>query len=202
MKSINKMKYTLMIAIVLTLMLSACGAKATPTPDIMATANAAASTMIAETQAAMPSDTPAPTPTDTSQPSPTIPPLPTTPLIIASPTVPPVSGNCENQPITRSKGDKAANILIKNKTPVTLGFNLYLTPNSFGDCGNWYAADGIPPNGSLLVTGVLPLGCYYANAWTLSGKPDFKNFGYPFCVTITDRFTIIATVTTISFSPY
>ena len=49
MKSIQ-LKPVLLIAIVLTVILSACGAKATPTPDVQATAMAAASTMIAETR--------------------------------------------------------------------------------------------------------------------------------------------------------
>lgn len=195
MKSI-KMKYTLIIAVVLTLILSACGAKAaTPTPDIMATANSAASTMIAQTQEAMPTDTPAPTATNTPEPSPTIPPLPTSPILITPTVPPPVGGNCSG-PIERSPGDKAATLLWKNKTNQLVAIQLYLVMNAFGDCGNWSST--LPAGQSLMVTS-LPLGNYYASAWNLSGKPDWKNLGYPFGTGFnTDKFTIIVTVQTVS----
>jgi hypothetical protein len=197
MKSI-KMKHTLVFAVVLALALSACGAaKATPTPDVMATANAAASTMIAETQEAMPTDTPIPPTaisTDTPQPSPTIPPLPTS-SILASPTVPPpAGGNCSG-PIERSKGDKAATIMWKNKTNQLITIQLHLNANAFGDCGNWSTTLG---GGQSLLLTDKPLGCYYASAWNQSGKPDWQNLGYPFCTGFnTDKFTLIATVQTI-----
>jgi hypothetical protein len=201
-------KPIMIVATVLAFVLSACGAKAAPTIDaaqVQASAVAAANTMVAMTQAAAPTETLAPptvAATDTPLPTPTIPPLPTISQILASATLPASSGdNCKTQPITFSRGEKSANILINNKTDVTMGFNLYLVKNAFGDCGNWYAPIGIKPHSSLQVTKI-PVGCYYASAWTLAGKPDFQNYGYSFCDTITDKFTINATVDTISFQSY
>ena len=197
MKSIQ-MKYTLIIAIVLTLILSACGAKAaTPTPDIMATANAAASTMIAETQSAMPTETPIPptaVPTDTSQPSPTIPPLPTSPVLATPTTAPVAGGNCSG-PIQRSKGDKAATFLVKNKTSQLVTVSFQLKPNAFGDCGYWSTV--ISANDSVFPSD-LPLGCYNVYAFNQTGKPDWQNGYWNLCTGFnTDKFTLILSVTTI-----
>jgi hypothetical protein len=202
-------KPMMIVATVLAFVLSACGAKAVPTIDpaqVQASAMAAANTMVAMTQAAIPTETLAPptvAATDTPQPTPTIPPLPTIAQFLASATPASSSGgdNCKTQLITFSRGERSAFIVINNKTGVTLGFNLYLIKNAFGDCGNWYAPDGIKPHNSIQVTNI-PVGCYYASAWTLAGKPDFQNYGYPFCDTIPDKFTINATVDTISFQSY
>ncbi|HEY9151299.1 MAG TPA: hypothetical protein VIN60_00320 [Anaerolineales bacterium] len=205
MKSI-KMKPILLIATVAAFLLSACGAKAVPTIDpaqVQASAVAAANTIVAMTQAAMPTETPVPpteTPTDTPQPTPTIPPLPTS-LVLASPTTAPASssssGDCQFLKV--SKGEKMAYIVVNNRTNVLMGVTFYLKKNTFGDCGYW--SSQINPNGTLYITN-LPTGCYYVGTWTLSGKPDFQNLGYPFCDTIPDKFTINATVGTISFVPY
>ena len=73
-----KSKSMLTMITVLVLLLSACGAKAIPTIDpalVQASAVAAASTMVAMTQAGMPTETstpPAVAPTETPQPTPTI----------------------------------------------------------------------------------------------------------------------------------
>ncbi len=120
MKSIQ-LKPMLFIAIVLTFILSACGAKAVPTVDpaqVQASAVAAANTIVAMTQAALPTQTPVPptvAATDTPQPTPTIPALPTSP-ILASPTTAPASsssGDCSY--LSVSKGEKTANMLVNNK---------------------------------------------------------------------------------------
>src|SRR5258708_33187303 len=181
MKSI-KMKPIYLIATVLFLTLSACGAKATPTPDVMATANAAASTMIAETQAAMPTDTPIPptdTPTDTPEPSPTIPPIPS-PQVFASPTtaVSSNSGGACNGPIQRSKGDTAADFLINNKASQLVTISLQLKKNAFGDCGYWSTV--LSSHGSYQQTS-LPLGCYNVYSFNQTGKPDFQNGYWNLC---------------------
>ena len=204
MKSIQ-LKPILFIAIVLAYMLSACGAKAVPTVDpaqVQASAVAAANTMVAMTQAAIPTQTPVPptvAATDTPQPTPTIPALPTSP-ILASPTTAPVSssgGNCSY--LSVSKGERKAYILVVNKTNELIGVTFYLKTNAFGDCGYW--SSQVNPHASLSITN-LPQGCYYFGTWTLSGKPDFQNLGYPFCDTIPDKFTITATVDTNTFNGY
>jgi hypothetical protein len=180
------MKPILIFVIVLAFTLSACGAKATPTPDVMATANAAASTMIAETQAAMPTVPPIPPteiPTETPQPTPTIPPLPTVP-VLASPTRVPViggGGECSGT-ISTSKGEGTATLVINNNTKVLLGVSLYLHKNSFGDCGFWSSPAGIPPNSSVTISNFpASNSCYHVTAWTLAGKPIFKTSN-DFCI--------------------
>jgi hypothetical protein len=186
------MKPILIIATLLTFLLSACGAKATPTPDVQATAISAASTMVAETQAAMPTETPIPptdTPTDTPQPTPTIPPLPTS-QVIASPTVAP-SGGTSGDPchgyLNVSKGDKLATILVNNKTNKLIGLSFRLYKNAFGDCGYWSTTMGA--SSSKLITN-LPIGCYDVNAFVLG--QGFQNYTY-YCDTIPDKYTLNVT---------
>jgi hypothetical protein len=199
------MKLTLIIITVLAFMLSACGAKATPTPDVMATANASASTMIAETQAAMPTEPPVllPTeaPTESPQPSPTIPPLPTVP-VLASPTVaaPKGSGGECSGTISTSKGESTATIVINNNTKVLLGVSLYLNKNSFGDCGYWSSPAGIPANSSVTLSNFpASNSCYHVTAWTLAGKPIFKTAN-DFCIRFNAiQFRLNVTTTGISF---
>ncbi|MFZ1042550.1 MAG: hypothetical protein WCA79_11090 [Anaerolineales bacterium] len=193
------MKPTLIIATVLTLMLSACAPKAVPTIDpaqVQASAVAAANTMVAMTQAAIPTETLAPptdTPTDTPQDTPTIPPLPTISQALASATPPPASsssgGDCAF--LSVSHGEHMAKILVNNKinAPVTVSF--YLKKNAFGDCGYW-GLTGMNPNGSTMLTN-LPQGCYSVGAWTLS-KPDRMLSATPFCDSIPDKFTINITI--------
>ena len=206
MKSM-KTKTILIIPTVLMLLLSACGAKAVPTIDpaqVQASAVAAADTIVAMTQGAAPTQTPVPptvASTDTpAQPSPTIPPISTVPLLI-TPTLAAVStsssGDCTF--LKASKGEHMAHMLANNKTNELIGITFYLKKNAFGDCGYW--SSQINPNSSLAITN-LPVGCYYVGTWTLSGKPDFQNLGYPFCDSIPDKFVINATIDTISFNPY
>jgi len=199
------MKPNLIIVTVLAFMLSACGAKVTPTPDVMGTANAAASTMIAETQAALPTETPIlPTeaPTETPQPSPTIPSLPTLP-VLASPTRAPIigggGGECSGV-ISTSKGESTATIVINNNTKVLLGVSLYLNKNSFGDCGFWSSPAGIPPNSSVTLSDFpASNSCYHVTAWTLAGKPIFKTAN-DFCIRFNAiQFRLNVTTTGISF---
>ncbi len=203
MKSIQ-LKPILFIAIVLTFMLSACGAKAVPTVDpaqVQASAVAAANTMVAMTQAAIPTQTPVPptvAATDTPQATPTIPALPTSP-ILASPTTAPASASGDCAYLSVSKGAKLTKILVVNKTGELIGVTFYLKKTKFGDCGYW--STQVSPNSSITLTN-LPQGCYSFGTWTLSGKPDFQNFGYPFCDSIPDKFTITATIDTNIFAGY
>lgn len=201
MKSI-KMKPILIIATVLAFTLSACGAKAVPTVDpamIQASAVAAANTMVAMTQAAMPTETPIPptaVSTDTPQPTPTIPPLPTS-SILASPTVVVSTsggGDCSG-PIARSNGDKMATILVKNKTNQLVTVSFQLKKNAFGDCGYWSTV--LPGNGSTFTSNT-PLGCYNVYAFNQNGKPDWQNAYFGLCTGFnTDKFTVSLSVTTI-----
>jgi hypothetical protein len=207
------MKPILIVATVLILMLSACAPKATPTVDpaqVQASAVAAASTMVAMTQAAIPTDTPVPpadTPTDTPQPTPTILPLSTAPITTVQPTLPAVpviavqptlaaaptssGGGCQFLKV--SKSEPMATFLVINQTNEEIGVTFYLQKNAFGDCGYWSST--ISSGGSLTITN-LPQGCYSFGTWTLAGKPNFQNLGYPVCANSSQKVTIKATIAT------
>ena len=182
-----------LIGAVFALLVSACSPQSTPTAapvDIQHTAEAAALTMVAETQEAVPTATPAP-PTNTA--SPTLPasstplPLPTsgTPGTVTVPTGAPTftqqapqsqptssSGgggtqdNC-NQPLTAWQGP-TANFSISNETKPegTIVLSMYVVTD-LGQCGY------------LIITGNSfsgPIGNYSAGAF-ITGKQNFKAFG-------------------------
>lgn len=189
----------LLIGAVFMLLASACAPQAAPTAnpvDVQQTAQAAAFTMVAETQLAMPSPTPVPpTATPTSAPTNTVPPLPTlstpgtqiaqgtqeTPatggLPTALPTLtaqaPPASSNTTNnqdvcnQPLTSWQGP-TANFSIVNQTRPegTIVLSMYVV-TPFNQCGY------------LVITGDSfsgPIGDYSAGAF-ITGRQNFKAFG-------------------------
>jgi hypothetical protein len=157
----------------LALMISACGAEvATPTPadpavDIQGTMAAAAFTIVAETQAALPTSTPVPpTPTVTDTPPPT-----NTPLALPSSEVtltPAPGGNtggddpCVNRPLPASVQGEVR-MRITNSTQADLSVLVYLLqagPQT--ECGyrSYTLAAGEP-----LVLNNLVEGCYTLWAW-------------------------------------
>lgn len=179
------------------MLVSACAPQGTPTAnpvDIQNTAEAAALTMVAETQAAVPTATPVP-PTETA--SPTLPPsstplpLPTSgtpggtqasiptgaPTSISTqqaPQLPPTSSSggggtqdvC-NQPLTSWQGP-TANFSIANQTQPqgTIILSMYVVTD-MGQCGY------------LIITGDSfsgPIGNYSAGAF-ITGRQNFKAFG-------------------------
>lgn len=179
----------LIIGVVLSLLISACGAQATPTAnpvDIQHTAEAAAFTMVAQTQQAIPTATPLP-PTETA----TLTPLPTlTPL--ASPTLdalnstpvgltitpqaniptftPQASGSGQdpcNQPLTAWEGPSASLHVVNETRPQgTIILSLYVV-TELGQCGYLYVTGDS-------ITG--PIGQYSAGAF-VTGRQNFKVFG-------------------------
>jgi hypothetical protein len=195
------------IIICLAFLLGACGPQATPTIDpvqVQASSVAMASTMIAETQAAIP---PTLTPTGTPLPSPT--PLPTstetpapTAAVEASPTdVPAVAGGgdpCNGPFLTHpgasdaGKSTKGASVYITNTTRASVTVALYLAKNAFGQCG--YVSYVLAPNKSVSVINVLPYGCYTASAYINDPKKPSYSTGGPACITGPDRttFTVYA----------
>jgi|SRR5215208_248702 len=180
----------LIIGAVLILLVSACAPQAAPTAnpvDIQHTAEAGAFTMVAETQAAVPTGTSVP-PTNT--PAPTVPPtetpfaLPTSSTPGGPPTniptftsqSPNTSSNTNNtnnnqdvcnQPLTSWQGP-TANFAIANLTKPqgTIVLSMYVV-TTLGQCGY------------LIVTGDSfsgPIGQYSAGAF-ITGKQNFKAFG-------------------------
>lgn len=179
----------LIIGVVLSLLISACGAQATPTVnpvDVQHTAEAAAFTMVAETQAAIPTETPLPpteAPTQTPLPtltplsSPTLDALNTTPVGLTItpqaniPTfTPQASGSGQdpcNQALTAWEGPSAnINIVNETKPKGTIVLSLYVVTD-LGQCGYLYVT-------SDSITG--PIGQYSAGAF-VDGNKDFKVFG-------------------------
>jgi hypothetical protein len=178
----------LIIGAVLILLVSACAPQAAPTAnpvDVQHTAEAGAFTMVAETQAAVPTATTAP-PTDTlvptTLPTDTPPPLPTssTPGSLPTniPTFTPQSPNAStntdtnnqdicNQALTAWQGP-TANFAIANQTKPqgTIVLSMYVV-TTLGQCGY------------LIITGDSfsgPIGQYSAGAF-ITGKQNFKAFG-------------------------
>ena len=177
----------LALAATLTLLLTACAPQGTPTvnpADIAQTAEAAAFTMVAQTQAAVPTNTPIPPtatesatalPTLTSLPSPIstgdtiVLPTPTgiPTLVQQQPTSTSDSGagteNC-NKTLTSWKVPTVNfNIVNETKPQGSVVLSMYVV-TEFGECG--YLAD--------VTQG--PVGMYSAGAF-VDGKKDFKVFG-------------------------
>jgi len=129
---------------VLAVLLSACGPQGTPTmapADVQNTAVAAAWTMVAMTNQAIPTITPLP-PTET--PSPT--PLPTfTPIALPTimgslptPTTQPVSSDPDSciKPLDTGEAGPTVRVRLENEAGGAMNVSLNLwTPNAFGQCG-------------------------------------------------------------------
>ena len=186
----------LVISTVLILLAGACAPKGTPTvnpADIAGTAQAAAFTLVAQTQQAIPTNTPIPTETASPIPLPTntVPPLPTQATLETSatgidtpaagivfptafptftPQAPSGSGNPQdacNQALTSWQGPTAHfTIVNKTKPKGTITMGIYVVTD-MGQCGN------------LVITGDSfdgPAGLYSAGAF-IDGKQHFKAFG-------------------------
>ena len=182
------------LVLLITLIMSACGAQATPTVnavDIQNTISAAAFTVVAATQAAIPTATPPPptaTFTDTPAATNTLPPLPTLEGTFTS--VPSSNSGgedpCINQPLPATLQGETVRIRIHNSTRATLALSIYLSqtlPQIV--CG--YRTYTITP-GQHLVFNDLVEGCYTLWAW----NPDPKDYfivtnGASSCI---DRFNI------------
>ena len=133
------------LILVATVILSACGAEPPPptmnAADVQNTAIAAASTMVAQTQAAVPTATPLPpteTATQTSLPTDTPLPLPTLNVTLTSTTAP-VSNNtggdpCATRVLSPEKGRETV-IRVVNTTNVTVTVSMYLEETAaHGEC--------------------------------------------------------------------
>ena len=170
----------LILGTILSLALSACGGEpAAPTlssADVGATAQAAAFTMIAETQAAIPTDTPlpptatftlTPLPTETPTSTPTVDPaIPTATFTLAPQSSAPTQDNC-NQPLT-AWTVPTIKIIVKNETQPKGEITLALSVKTAnGECGY------LPVYGGS-VSG--PEGYYGAFAW-VKGKKEFTVSG-------------------------
>ena len=169
-------------ALVLTLIISACGAgapQATPTAnlvDLQSTMFAAASTLVAETQAAIPTATPLPpTATFTNTPAFTAT-LPIMPTLGATFTPSPAgnsTGNdpCVNNVLPASLTGNTIKIRVDNPTKGTINLTVYLqSGNPQGICG--YRGYSLSAGGSLVINDLIE-GCYSLWAWNPEPKDYF-----------------------------
>jgi hypothetical protein len=167
----------------LAVLLAACGGEpAAPTlapEEVQGTAISAAFTMVAETQAAVPTNTPLP-PTET--PSPT--PLPTftalpspTPDFALLPTATQAAassgggGTCDSV-INLAEAGPQSNIRLENDSGGTASVLLYMyTPNAFAQCGSFPSNPYILQKNQQLVVSV-PKGEFYVWAYITYSDGD------------------------------
>lgn len=164
-------------ALAITLIISACGAGAAPTAsavDMQSTIAAVALTMIAGTQAAIPTATPPPpteTFTNTAPPTSTfLPPFSDLTLTPAAPGTSGGGGDCENALLPHVLEGNTVKIRINNSTKVAVNVSVYLNrtvPPAV--CG--YRAYLLGP-GEGLVLNDLVEGCFTIWAW----NPDPKGY--------------------------
>jgi len=192
------MKQALHISIFIAFLLAACGSPAEPTmtaADVQGTAVAAAWTMVAETQAAIPTATPippTPLPSATPLPTNTVPPL-------DLPTQAPTQAFAvQPSPTTQSSGDDCNHILaseapgptfplkIINETKAQVNISIYLEKTVFGECG--YRGYQLNSKGSTVVT--FPQGIIYGYAWINDTKSPTTVSGGPWHANNSDKWTV------------
>ena len=187
------------VILVLAVLLSACGAEPVPTlspVDVQNTAVAAAFTVVAQTQEAIPTATPLP-PTDT----PTATPLPTnTPVALptlgvtattvgaAAPTSSGSGGDpCATRVLSWSPAGEETIIRIANTTDAEVTVSLYLneTPGK-GECG--YRSYVLGKKSDVVITDLVQ-GCYNLWAWSTTGSKTHVNAGGGGCINNPDKWT-------------
>jgi hypothetical protein len=169
---------SLTLILMITLLISACGEATTPTVnavDIQSTMAAAAFTMIAETQSAIPTATPVPpTETPTNTPLPTETPLALPPSQVTLTPVPNSNSGggdpCVNSTLPALLQGETVRIRMTNSTEATLALSVYLsqtTPQVV--CG--YRTYTIAPEQSIVLNDLVE-GCYTLWAW----NPDPEGY--------------------------
>jgi hypothetical protein len=207
----NMKRFSILTVVAIALLISACGAPAAPTMqaiDVQNTAVAAAFTMVAETQAAIPTATPLPPtepPTQTPLPTNTPLPLPTsaTLAVISSPTTASVSSSnnststdpCATRVLSAPEG-KETTIRIVNTTKLGVTVSLYLNETaSKGACG--YRSFTIAKNNDIVFKDLVQ-GCYSLWAWSDNAKGKFTSSGYG-CINNPDKWTFEVRESNIKF---
>jgi len=186
-------KLTVLLSLLsLSAMIAGCGGGEPTVPtlsvaDVQSTAVSAAFTIVAETQAAIPTNTPLPpteTPTSTPAATNTPVPLPTLESTLTN-TPASVGGNpCDTRVLGKPLG-KNTTIKIDNLTKSRVAVSLYLNETaSHNECGYRYYE--LPKNGSTVITDLV-IGCYNLWAWNLDGKP-FNSSGSG-CINNPDKWT-------------
>lgn len=166
------------ILLALVVLLTACGPQGTPTmtsADVEGTAISSAWTMVAMTQAAIPTNTP----TEVSSPTPvaTITPVASPTLdVTLAPTLTPTtaaSGDPCNKSLVVSSGARMTRLRLQNETGAPVTLSIYLNKTAFGDCG--YRGYTLAKGAKDFVE--FPQGCYYFFAIINDPKNPGKSFG-------------------------
>jgi len=189
----------LSIILLLTLFASACSAPATPTiqaADVQNTALAAAFTLVAQTQAAIPSNTAVP---------PTLTPLPTeTPILFTTEaplTLPAqaatvtatqaaqAGGNSDpcNAPLKSNPSGRPTRIKLENQTGAPITVSLYLNLTAIGECG--FRGYNVGKGGTTTITDLVQ-GCYNASVYVNDPQKPTKSFGSG-CINNPDQWTFV-----------
>jgi hypothetical protein len=197
--------FTFTVVMVIMIITTACGAPAAPTmnaADVQSTAVAAAFTMVAQTQAAIPTATPLP-PTEppTQTPLPTNTPLALPTLEVTATTAPASnsSGNvdpCATRVLAPEKGRETV-IRVWNSTKVTITVSMYLNETeAHGECG--YRSFTLSKNNDIVFTDLVQ-GCYNLWAWSDDPKGKFNSSGFG-CINNPDKWTFEVNAATIKFT--
>lgn len=207
------MKHITFFALILIVALTttACGAQPVPTvnaADVQHTAEAAAFTMVAQTQEAMPTHTPIPpteTPTNTPVPTDT-PAAVSTVATLGSATVPTTAATistgatvdpCATRVLSYSPKGEDTIIRIANltKAPVTVSVYLNETAGA-GECG--YRSYNLTKYGDVVITDLVQ-GCYNLWAWSTDNKIHVNAGGFG-CINNPDKWTFEISENTIKFT--
>lgn len=207
------MKHITFFALILIVALTttACGAQPVPTvnaADVQHTAEAAAFTMVAQTQEAMPTNTPIPpteTPTNTPVPTDT-PAAVSTVATLGSATVPTTAATistgatvdpCATRVLSYSPKGEDTIIRIANltKAPVTVSVYLNETAGA-GECG--YRSYNLTKYGDVVITDLVQ-GCYNLWAWSTDNKIHVNAGGFG-CINNPDKWTFEISENTIKFT--
>lgn len=187
----NQATKKILLIVLTAALLTACGSESTPTmdvADVQSTAVSAAFTIVAQTQAAVPTATPLPpteTPTQTPPSTNTLEPLPT--LAVTLTNTPASAGGdpCATRVLGKPLG-KETRIFISNTTKYPVQISLYLNEtDSHNECG--YRGYNLAKNGSVLITDLV-YGCYNIWAWSTDGSHPFQSAGYG-CINNPDKWT-------------
>lgn len=173
------LKKILPVLAVIAIFITACGPQGTPTlapAEVEGTAVAAAWTMVAMTQLAIPTATPLP-PTETPSPTPlptfTPAPLPTESAPLVLPTATQAAGGQDNclKPLNVAEAGPQSNVRFENDSGGNVQLSLNLSTNLFGQCGTLVYT--LAKKEKLVVS--LPKGEYFAYAWITYSDGDTSN---------------------------
>jgi hypothetical protein len=194
--------HTFTVVATMAMIISACGAPAAPTmnaADVQSTAVAAAFTMVAQTQAAVPTATPLPpTDTPTQTPAATNTALPTLNVTLGPTLVPTSTAGgdpCANRQLSPQRGRETV-IRVANKTNVPITVSMYLNETEgHGECG--WRSFNLAKNNDIVFSDLVQ-GCYNLWAWSDDSRGKFNSSGGG-CINNSDKWTFEVSSATIKF---